>query len=135
MEGRKQEVLYYTDPSGGCPFRDWRGSIADEKAKAAIDARIARFRGGNLGDSAPIGAGASESRIDLGPGFRIYYGRDRDTIVLLRGGDKSTQTADIRQAKIFWTDYKKRKSDESDERAVANARLQRRSPQGSKKKP
>jgi putative addiction module killer protein len=135
MEGRKQEVLYYTEPSGSCPFRDWRTSIADEKAKAAIDARIARFRGGNFGDSAPIGAGASESRIDLGPGFRIYYGRDRDTIVLLRGGDKSTQTADIRQAKIFWTDYKKRKSDEREERAVANARLQRRSPQGSKKKP
>src|ERR1700733_14520716 len=127
MEGGKQEVLYYTESPGRCPFRDWRASIADERAKAAIDARIARFRGGNFGDSAPIGAGASESRIDLGPGFRIYYGREGDTIVLLCGGDKSTQAGDIRQAKIFWTDYKKRTSNERHERAVANARLQRRS--------
>jgi putative addiction module killer protein len=135
MEGRKQEVLYYTDLSGRCPFRNWRTGITDEKAKAAIDARIARFRGGNFGDSAPIGAGASESRIDLGPGFRIYYGRDDDTIVLLCGGDKSTQPGDIRQAKIFWTDYKKRKSDEDPKRVVANARLQRRPSKRFKKKP
>src|SRR5580698_816833 len=99
MEGRKQEVLYYTDRSGECPFRDWRGSIADEKAKAAIDARIARFRGGNFGDSAPIGAGASESRIDLGPGFRIYYGVSGHRIILLCGGDKGTQRRDIKRAK------------------------------------
>ena len=73
-----------------------------------IDARIARLRSGNFGDSKPIGGGASENRIHYGPGYRIYYGVDgKDVILLLYGGDKSSQDADIKLAQQYWDDYKK----------------------------
>ena len=83
--------------------------LRDGRAKAAIDARITRFRTGNFGDSKSIGDGASESRIDLGPGYRIYYGAHGNDIILLNGGDKGSQTADIRNALSYWKSYKERK--------------------------
>jgi putative addiction module killer protein len=86
----------------------WRDSIIDKPTKAAITARIARLRGGNFGDSRPIGDGASESVIDFGPGYRIYYAVHGGEIILLCGGDKSTQASDIQTAKSFWNDYKER---------------------------
>jgi putative addiction module killer protein len=110
MEAKDRAVFYYVAVSGRSPFREWRSRIADGNTKAAIDARIARFRGGNFGKSDPIGESAWESKIDFGPGWRIYYGRDGDDIVvLLLGGDKSTQDADIKLAKEYWTDYKNRR--------------------------
>jgi putative addiction module killer protein len=102
------EILSYKTASGIFPFREWRSSIDDSVTKAAIDARIARFRGGNFGDSRPIGGGASENRIDFGPGYRIYYGVSGSKIILLCGGDKSTQHADIPRAISYWEDYKDR---------------------------
>ena len=66
------------------------------------------MRGGNFSDSRPIGGGSSENRVHWGPGYRIYYGVDGYKIILLWGGDKSTQAADISKAKSFWEDYKKR---------------------------
>lgn len=109
MEARERIAVYYQLPSGPpSPFGVWRHSIPDKRARAAVDARIARFRDGNFGDSRPIGDGASESRIDWGPGYRIYYGVHGDTIVLLCGGDKSDQAADIEKAQRYWADYKKR---------------------------
>jgi putative addiction module killer protein len=111
MEVRERTVLFYKTASNVYPFREWRNRVADDDARAAIDARIARFRGGNFGDSRPIGGGASESRIDFGPGYRIYYGADGDNVVLLCAGDKSTQTADIPRAKKCWLDYKKREKE------------------------
>jgi putative addiction module killer protein len=74
----------------------------------ALDGRIRKLRLGNFGDSKPIGEGASEARIDLGPGYRIYYVVHSLEIILLCGGDKSTQTADIARARDLWRDYKKR---------------------------
>jgi putative addiction module killer protein len=71
------------------------------------------MRGGNFSDSRPIGAGASESRIHTGPGYRIYYGIDGNKIVLLLGGDKSSQTLDIRSALKYWQDYRERKKHEA----------------------
>ena len=68
------------------------------------------MRNGNFGKSKPIGEGASESKIDLGPGYRIYYGVDGANIILLLGGDKSTQVADIKVAKALWADYRERKN-------------------------
>jgi putative addiction module killer protein len=108
MTGQEREVLYYRLRSGESPFRGWREGLKDADTKAAIDARIARLRAGNPGDSKPIGAGASESRIDFGPGFRIYYGVSGSQIILLCGGDKGTQHRDIKRAKDFWLDYKER---------------------------
>src|ERR1700733_4459825 len=101
-------VKYYQTRTGGQPFKDWRDDLTDKTTKSAIDARIARFRSGNFGKSEPIGEGASESKIHLGPGYRIYYGTD-DATIILHGGDKSTQESDIALAKQFLHDYKARK--------------------------
>ena len=108
MEAQEREALYYQTESGTCPFREWRGRLVDLNVKAAIDARVARLRQGNFGDSRPIGGGASENRINFGPRFRIYYGVHGAFLVLLCGGDKSAQNADIKLALQYWADYKKR---------------------------
>lgn len=71
----------------------------------------ARIRTGNFGKCKPVGEGVSESKVNFGPGFRIYYGIDGDLIVLLCGGDKSFQDDDIKRAKRLWRDYKNRKGD------------------------
>jgi putative addiction module killer protein len=115
-----------------CPLLgECRNGIADDDIRAAVDARIARLRGGNFGDSKPIGEGAAENRIHLGSGYRIYCGIDGGNVVLLRAGDKSTQDRDIATAKDYWKDYKKRererKGDEREKEALKNAGLQKRS--------
>jgi len=108
MEAKEREVVYYQTGSGEKPYRSWRLGVNDRKVKAAIDARITRMRAGNFGDSKSVGEGLSESRIDVGPGYRIYYGIDGDRIILLCGGDKSSQNVDIRWAKTLWRDYRDR---------------------------
>jgi putative addiction module killer protein len=105
----ERTVKYYRTRTGIQPFKEWRDDVNDKTTKSAIDARISRLRCGNFGKSEPIGEGASESKIDLGPGYRTYYGTDGATIILLHGGDKSTQESDIELAKRFWKDYKARK--------------------------
>jgi putative addiction module killer protein len=109
VEAEKRTVEYYQSRIGSQPFRKWRHRISDKAARAAIDARIGRLRSGNFGKSKAIGEGASESKIDLGPGYRIYFGVDGDAIILLHGGDKSTQASDIELARKLWNDYKARK--------------------------
>jgi len=80
-------------------FKEWILRLRDAKAKARITARIERAANGNLGDSKPVGEGVSEMRIDYGPGYRVYYRqRGNVLIILLCGGDKSTQRSDIRRA-------------------------------------
>jgi putative addiction module killer protein len=116
MEARERKILYYKTILAAQPFRDWRTGVTDKDTKAAIDARIARLRGGNFGDSRPIGGGASENRVDFGPGYRIYYGVSGDDIVLLCAGDKSTQGADIERAKTYWTDFKTRSRNMKDKK-------------------
>jgi len=111
VEARERQVRYYEDRDH-CPFREWICALKDGRAIAAIDARIARLRAGNFGDFKPIGEGASESRINLGPGYRIYYGVDGNDIILLNGGDKGSQTADIGNALSYWRSYKQRKTHE-----------------------
>lgn len=81
-------------------FSDFFSSLTDEVARAKIAARIRRFAGGNPGDVAPVGSGVSEMRIHHGPGYRIYFvQRGRTLVILLFGGDKSTQRKDIALAK------------------------------------
>jgi len=108
VEARERSVQYYQLRSGACPFREWRDAIADRDLKAIIDARIARLRAGNFGDSKSVGEGVSEARIDVGPGYRVYYGVDGDIVILLGAGDKSTQDWDIQVAQGSWKDYKER---------------------------
>jgi putative addiction module killer protein len=81
-------------------FRDWLTSLRDRKAQIRIDARIVHLRNGHFGDARPVGEGLSELRIHHGPGYRLYLVRIGATVVvLLCGGDKSTQDRDIAKAK------------------------------------
>ena len=81
-------------------FLKWRTRLKDERARAVIASRLDRVAFGNAGDMKPIGNGVSELRIDFGPGYRIYFARRGKTvIILLCGGDKSTQAKDIETAK------------------------------------
>jgi putative addiction module killer protein len=75
-----------------------------------VRVRLDRLRLGNMGDCKPVGSGVQELRIDFGPGYRVYLGQDgKNLILLLCGGDKSTQAKDIQAAHEYWTDYKRRK--------------------------
>lgn len=83
-------------------FRTWLATVTDLAARAAILGRLDRFRSGNPGDVKPVGDGVSEMRINHGPGFRIYYTRVGSTVfLLLAGGNKGTQTSDIKRAKAL----------------------------------
>ena len=103
------EVLYYLDQTGDAPFAAWLASL-DPLARAKITVVIERMQHGNLSDVKSVGGGVMERRIDWGPGYRIYFGRDGDTlIIVLAGGTKKRQQRDIENAQDRWTDYKRRK--------------------------
>lgn len=81
-------------------FSEWLDSFRDQRARAKVAARVRRLALGNPGDVAPVGEGVSELRIHYGPGYRVYFiRRGKKLIVVLGGGDKSTQAQDIQAAK------------------------------------
>ncbi len=87
-------------------FRKWRLRLRDERARAAIASRLDRLAFGLVGDVAPLGNGVSELRIHYGPGYRVYFHQHGDVlIILLCGGDKSSQAADIKLAKRLLQDW------------------------------
>ena len=105
------DVVQYETQEGRCPFAGWFDAL-DTQAALKVRAAIARMEGGNLGDLKPVGEGVFERRIDWGPGYRVYFGRDGgQLVVLLAGGTKKRQHTDIRTAKDRWADYKKRKKE------------------------
>ncbi len=111
MEVQPREIRRYITPDGRIPFTDWLNSLRDSGARFRINSRLKRVGLGNLGDYKSVGAGVFELRIDYGPGYRIYFGQVGKTVVLLLcGGDKSTQARDIVKAKEYWADYEKRES-------------------------
>jgi putative addiction module killer protein len=80
-------------------YSDWFDNLRDRQARARIDIRIRRLSLGNFGDTKSVGEGVSELRIDYGPGYRVYFvERDQSIVILLAGGDKSTQERDIKKA-------------------------------------
>ncbi|MDB5815902.1 MAG: type toxin-antitoxin system RelE/ParE family toxin [Rhodocyclales bacterium] len=80
-------------------YAQWIDSLRDLQARARVLVRIERLAAGNPGDVKPVGEGVSELRIDYGPGYRVYFTkRGREVVILLAGGDKTTQSADIRVA-------------------------------------
>ncbi len=84
-------------------YVDWFLRLHDQKAKDRIDNRIIRARKGNFGDHHSLGDGVSEMRIDYGPGYRIYFAQEGNTVyLLLLGGDKRNQNDDIKKAKAMW---------------------------------
>jgi len=108
MELVEREIRILSLENGSVPFDIWFKNLRDIKLQTAVDARLARVRAGNLGDFKSVGDGVSELRIDKGPGLRIYVGFiGKRAIVLIGGGDKSTQTRDIRRAKELWQQFTK----------------------------
>ena len=103
------ELRYFQTSGGNVPFRERRESLTDRRAGSAVRARLERLRYGLFGDCKPVGEGVSEFRVDVGPGYRGYFCRaGRQLILLLCGGDKATQTADIERAKEYRRDFEKR---------------------------
>lgn len=101
------ELRKYVDSQENCPFDRWLERLADRAAKARIGLRIDRLALGLEGDWKPIAEGVRELRVATGPGYRIYYAWDGPALViLLCGGDKSSQVRDIARAVAYWRDYR-----------------------------
>ncbi len=110
----------YRDECNAVPYEEWESSLAGSTA-ARITKYVKRMEQGNFGNSKPVGSGVSELKIDMGPGYRVYYGLDGDTLViLLGGGSKKRQSRDIKDAIGRWKAYKKRKRED---RKQSNASL------------
>lgn len=103
------EVRRYTTADGIDLFGRWLEALRDRQAVARVLRRVDRLERGLFGDCKPCGGGVWELRVDWGPGYRVYYARAGKTIILLLcGGDKSTQQADILRAREYWNDYSRR---------------------------
>ena len=110
MPATAQQVIFYEDVDGRVPFAEWYKGLPDSRAVKRVLTRIARLRTGNFGDHRPVGGSVLELRVDYGPGYRLYCARDGQTVViLLCGGDKRTQPADIQMAQRYWQRYKEAK--------------------------
>ena len=105
------DVREYLDRQCSCPFAVWFESL-DETAAAKVTMAIARLGQGNFSNVKGVGSGVLEYRVDFGPGYRIYFGKDGDCLlILLGGGSKKRQSTDISLAIVRWHDYKKRKKE------------------------
>lgn len=108
------EVVQYRTSDGRSPFEAWFNSL-DRQAALKVSTALAKLAARNPGDVKPVRGGVSETRIHFGPGYRIYWGRDGETvIVLLGGGTKKRQQNDVETALDRWQDYKKQKRSEND---------------------
>ncbi len=105
------ELLRYQRNDGREPFSEWLNGLRDKLAQARIRIRLRQVQSGNFGDCEPVGEGVIELRVHVGAGYRVYCARHGKTVVLLLcGGDKSSQAADIGRAKALWTDWKRRQA-------------------------
>jgi putative addiction module killer protein len=103
------DIRYYVAADARQPFAEWFADV-EPVARAKVARAIARMEQGNLSNVKPVGEGVLEYRLDFGPGFRVYFGRDGDVLViLLTGGTKKRQQRDIEDARAYWQDYKDRK--------------------------
>jgi putative addiction module killer protein len=103
------EIHHYINPTGRDLFDEWLSQLGDTRTQAKIAVRIDRLAAGNLGDCKPLREGLWELRIDWGPGYRIYYAMTgKESVLLLNGGDKRRQAADIERALGFLKNYKER---------------------------
>jgi putative addiction module killer protein len=110
MAAIEREIRIYRTSDRREPFSRWLERLRDDRAKQKTQARLARIRLGNLGDTRSVGDGVHELKIDYGPGYRVYFGQDGSSLViLLCGGDKTTQSADICNAKVYWSQYQREK--------------------------
>lgn len=107
--GRPQAVEIYETAEGERPYEAWFLSLRDGGTRSRVEKRIVKLRLGNPGDFKFVGAGVYELRLDIGPGYRIYFAfSGRQVVLLLCGGDKATQQSDIADAQTYWADYQAR---------------------------
>ena len=103
------EIDYYKTQDGAVPFREWLEALRDINGRAKIRVRLDRARLGNLGDHKHLADGVWELRLDCGPGYRVYFAKeDNRLILLLIGGGKDTQKRDIAQATDYLQDHRRR---------------------------
>jgi putative addiction module killer protein len=106
------ELRGYIDKKGKKRFASWFEAL-DPSAAAKVIIALTRMEQGNFSNAKGVGAGVYEYKIDFGPGYRVYFGKDGDTLViLLGGGTKKRQNKDIQEAQAYWADYKRRKKQE-----------------------
>ena len=99
------EVREYIRSDGSCPYQEWLKALP-VRVRARIRARAARFESGNLGDCKSLGRGVFEARFHFGSGYRLYFGvRGKTVVILLCGGNKSSQSEDISRAQKYWQKY------------------------------
>ena len=104
-----KQIFWYETVEGKRPFGEWLLSLKDKNVRHRITIRLDRLIYGNFGDARQVGAGVSELRFHFGPGYRVYFGLDGEKIILLlSGGDKSSQGRDIQRAQQYWMDYLRR---------------------------
>ncbi len=103
------KIEFYENTSGKFPFLEWFEKIKSKETRAKIKVKLDRVILGNFGNFKSLGQGVFELKIDYGPGYRLYFGRKSSQLVLLLcGGDKSSQKKDIQKAQEYWSDYRKR---------------------------
>ena len=104
--GSERLVIVYAQANGKDPFTEWLYSLKDIMGRKRILARVSRLQQGQYGDCEPVGEGVRELRLFFGPGYRVYFGEQGNTVtILLCGGDKHSQCKDIEQAKAYWKEY------------------------------
>ncbi|MEY4730724.1 MAG: hypothetical protein RL020_1882 [Pseudomonadota bacterium] len=105
------EIFRYQAENGKEPITEWLASLRDKQAQAKMRVRLKRLEAGIFGDCESVGEGVQELREHLGAGYRVYFGRHGQTVViLLCGGSKKSQTSDIKAAKAYWADWKRRQT-------------------------
>ncbi|NVM20686.1 MAG: type II toxin-antitoxin system RelE/ParE family toxin [Desulfobacterales bacterium] len=103
------EVKEYIDEAGKSPFAVWQDHL-NARTAAKVSTALYRLEQGNFSNTKGIGGGIFEYKIDFGPGYRIYFGKDsKHIVIILGGGTKKRQQQDINTAKAYWRDYKARK--------------------------
>lgn len=108
MDAIPKLILMYETPDGKCPVSDWLDAMraSDVTTYDRIINFIDRVEAGSTSNFKPEGEGVTALRMDFGPGYRVYFGQDgQDLVILLIGGDKSTQAEDIATAKQYWSNY------------------------------
>ncbi|MBB5391275.1 MULTISPECIES: type II toxin-antitoxin system RelE/ParE family toxin [unclassified Herbaspirillum] len=105
------ELFRYQRADGHEPLSDWLDKLRDKIAQARIRIRLRQIQAGNFGDCEPVGDGVMELRVHVGAGYRVYCGRHgKAVVILLCGGDKKSQQTDIKLAKEYWVEWKRRQT-------------------------
>jgi putative addiction module killer protein len=105
VEAKQKSLRHYQTANARDPFGEWMKGLRGDRIHGIILTRLDRVEQGNFGNCEPVGAGVLELKIDVGPGYRVYFGVDGEDVILLGGGTKGTQSSDMKKAKEYWREY------------------------------